>query len=128
MVMKFIIIGNGVAGTTAASILSQGNSEVSVLLFSESRYPYYYRPRLPMMLGDEQITNEDVFAYDHDWYDQKGIELHLEESVEELITSSRKIITSKGEYVYDSLLLATGALCFVPPAPSGVAPLPQPCH
>ncbi|MFX1511249.1 MAG: NAD(P)/FAD-dependent oxidoreductase [Promethearchaeota archaeon] len=114
--MRYIIIGNGVAGVTAAQHLAENVSDEDIIQqFTDEGFPYYWKPQLPSFLGNDKITEKDVLAYSLDWYKSKKIDLHLNERVERLNLEEKLVITPSGEYDFDRLLLATGADCFVPP-------------
>ena len=44
--MKYIIIGNGVAGTTAAINIRKIDNEGEITILSDEAYPFYSRIRL----------------------------------------------------------------------------------
>ena len=112
---KIIIIGNGVAGATAAEVIRKKNKDVSISVYSDEPYPFYSRIKLPHFLGDE-IKQEDIYIYNADWYKGNGIEFYPGTKIKKIEPDSKYIITEKEEKVeYDKLLLATGSTNFVPP-------------
>ncbi|PWI46721.1 hypothetical protein CEE45_15315 [Candidatus Heimdallarchaeota archaeon B3_Heim] len=116
--MNFIIIGNGVAGITAARLLIQHVPPGSnVLQFTSEPYGYYARPKLPQFLGDNKQTPESMMIYAKDWYSKSNIQLHTNEKIHTIKRKEKKVVSDKGEYEYDKLLLALGASCACPPIP-----------
>ena len=112
---KVIIIGNGVAGATAAEVIRKKNKDVSISVYSDEPYSFYSRIKLPHFLGDE-IKQEDTYIYNADWYKEKGIEFYPGTKIKKIEPDKKYIITEKEEKVeYDKLLLATGSTNFVPP-------------
>ncbi len=112
---KIIIIGNGVAGATAAEVIRKKNKDVSISAYSDELYPFYSRIKLPHFLGDE-IKQEDTYIYNSDWYKGNGIEFYPGRKIKKIETDKKFIITEKEEKAeYDKLLLATGSTNFVPP-------------
>ena len=112
---KIIIIGNGVAGATAAEVIRKKNKDVSISVYSDEPYPFYSRIKLPHFLGDE-IKQEDTYIYNADWYKGNGIEFYPGTKIKKIEPDRKYIITEKEEKVeYDKLLLATGSTNFVPP-------------
>ncbi len=112
---KIIIIGNGVAGATAAEVIRKKNKDISISIYSDEPYPFYSRIKLPHFLGDE-IKQEDTYIYNADWYKGNGIEFYPGTKIKKIEPDKKFIITEKEEKAeYDKLLLATGSTNFVPP-------------
>ena len=118
--MTIVIIGNGVAGVTAARYLSEAGAEVEV--YTQEAYHYYPRPRLQKFLAGE-IELHELPLYPPAWYEKRGIAVHLGVEVVELDPRAKRIALaactergrSNGRQVpYDRLLLATGSRPFVP--------------
>ncbi len=78
--MRLLIVGNGVAGVTTAATAVKANPDVQVEIYSEEPYLYYPRPKLWEFLSGE-LSLEDIYFYPQNWYDQRGIKLHLGVSV-----------------------------------------------
>ncbi len=111
--MRFVIVGAGVAGITAAMDLARRKLG-EVIIYSDEEYPYYYRPRLTEFLAGN-LTMSQLLRRPLSWYQDHGIDLRLGKPVT-AIDPAQKTITVDGEsVVYDKLLLAMGCLPFVPP-------------
>ena len=50
---KYLVIGNGVAGTTAAEQIRKHDGEGEITLVTAEDVPFYFRVRLPDYLGGE---------------------------------------------------------------------------
>jgi nitrite reductase (NADH) large subunit len=112
--MRHVIIGNGVAGVTAAIELSRRHAG-EIEIYTAARYPYYFRPRLPYFLAGE-ISQEDLYVHPPSWYEKRAIKMHLAASVVSLMPDRKHITLADGtEVPYDRLLLATGGVSFIPP-------------
>ena len=116
--MRYIILGNGIAGTTVARILDQKSNKDDVILqFSDEPWGYYPRPKLPHFLEDSKITPDDLIIYNKDWYKTSKIDMHLDEKIQKINAKTKEVFSDKGVYQYDRLLLALGAHCACPPIP-----------
>jgi NAD(P)H-nitrite reductase large subunit len=105
---RYVIIGNGVAGTTAADTLRKNDPNCSIHLFTNEPYPLYNRVSLPRFLQGV-ITEQKVMIRDFAWHEQRNIRLITETMLAEVNTEERVVVTDKGEvYLYDALLVATG--------------------
>lgn len=115
--MKYVIIGNGVAGTTGAATIRKFDPEGNITVITDETYPYYSRIRLIDFLAGE-IDEKGLVIRKPAWYEENRITLLLSTAVTG-INSDRKTlaISSGGDITYDRLLLATGGVSFVPPIP-----------
>jgi len=115
--MEYIIIGNGVAGVSAAQVLSsKKSSESTITQFTDESIPgYYNRPKIPSFIANNDLRIEDVIAYNMDWYTRKNIDLHINEKIEKINIEKNSIDSNKNSYSFDRLLIATGANCRCPP-------------
>ena len=113
--MRYHIIGNGIAGVTAAQAIVQADSAAEVEIFGAEPYPYYYRPRLWEFIAG-QTEQETLFFRPKAWYEERGIHLHLGVRVTGLNPQAHSLTLADGSSVkYDRLLLATGCRPFTPP-------------
>jgi NAD(P)H-nitrite reductase large subunit len=105
---RYVIIGNGVAGTTAAEILRKNDPNCSIHLLTNEPYPLYNRVSLPRFLQGV-IVEQKVMIRDFAWHEQRNITLITETVVTSVNTDERVIVTDKGEHFpYDALLIASG--------------------
>lgn len=118
---RYVIVGNGVAGTTAAEHLRKHDPAASIHLFTDEPYPLYNRVALPRFLRG--TTSEDkVMIRDREWHARHRIELHLETRVERVDVREKVVRTAAGdEYPYDRVLVATGGRPNAIPAEGGDA-------
>jgi NAD(P)H-nitrite reductase large subunit len=105
---RYVIIGNGVAGTTAAETLRKNDPNCSIHLLTNEPYPLYNRVSLPRFLQGV-IVEQKVMIRDFAWHEQRNIQLVTETFVTEVHTDERVIVTDTGlRLPYDALLVATG--------------------
>jgi nitrite reductase (NADH) large subunit len=112
---RYLIIGNGVAGARAAVKIREADPKGEIHIFTEEAYPFYYRVRFPEFVAEE-LTIQNLTIHTKEWYQSKGISIHLEEPITEVNARKKEVTGQKGKtYGYDSLLMATGGSAFIPP-------------
>ena len=105
---RYVIIGNGVAGTNAADILRKNDPNCSIQLITNEPYPLYNRVSLPRFLQGV-IVEQKVMIRDFAWYEQRNIQLLTETLVTSVNTDERIVVIDKGQHLpYDALLIASG--------------------
>ena len=105
---QYVIIGNGVAGTTAAETLRKADANCRIVIIDDEPYPLYNRIALPRVL---KLTTapERTIIKQIAWHAQNNIELLLETTVTHVDTE-RKVVTTDArmDFHYDKLLIASG--------------------
>ncbi len=105
---RYVIIGNGVAGTTAAETLRKNDPHCSIHILTNEPYPLYNRVSLPRFLQGV-IVEQKVMIRDFAWHEQRNITLVTETLVTDVNTEEQVVVTDDGKtYPYDALLVATG--------------------
>lgn len=105
---RYVIIGNGVAGTTAAETLRKNDPNCSIHLITNEPYPLYNRVSLPRFLQGV-IVEQKVMIRDFAWHEQRNIQLLTETMVTSVHTDERVVVTDKNQRLpYDALLIASG--------------------
>lgn len=105
---RYVIIGNGIAGTTAADTLRKNDPACSIHLLTNEPYPLYNRVSLPRFLQGA-IVEQKVMIRDFAWHEQRNIQLVTETLVTGIDTDGCVVVTSDGRtFPYDALLIATG--------------------
>lgn len=105
---RYVIIGNGVAGTTAAENLRKNDPNCSIHLLTNELYPLYNRVSLPRFLQGV-IVEQKVMIRDFAWHEQRNIKLLTETLVTDVNTDEKVVVTDKGHRLpYDALLVASG--------------------
>ncbi|MBI5369882.1 NAD(P)/FAD-dependent oxidoreductase [Candidatus Uhrbacteria bacterium] len=106
--MRYLIIGGGIAGTTAVEELRKLDSSDEITLVSEEQHALYSRVLLPHYLKGK-IPRERVFLKKESWYEEQKIEWVRGISVVKLDPKNTFVELSDGrELPYDKLLIATG--------------------
>lgn len=115
--MKYLIIGNGISGITAATNIRKIDKQGEITIVSDEAYPFYSRIRLIDLVAEETDEN-GLIVYKNAWYEKNNIKLLLNTTVSNIDREKKEIITSTYNPIkYDKLLLATGSKPFIPPIP-----------
>ena len=132
--MEYIIIGNGVAGQTAAEALRKEDPTTVITLIGKEPFGYYSRIFLPQYITrTKSLTN--LILRDKAWYAQQNIRFLPGVTVTRIDRSTHTVYTAStnsasppsslvNSYHYDKLLIATGSnarkLPFSNPSVKGV--------
>jgi nitrite reductase (NADH) large subunit len=112
---NYIIIGNGVAGTTAAENIRKIDKRGDIRIITDEDIVFYYRIRLNEYISGD-ITEQDLLAKKQGWYKETGIELILKTSITTGDPLKKIVISEDNKKIpYDKLLIATGSRSFIPP-------------
>ncbi len=105
---SFVIIGNGIAGVTAAETLRAENPDAEVTIIANDTTPVYYRPALKDYLAG-RVSEERVWARPNNFYQQQRIGC-IAASVAGIDVSHHRVLLQDGSSIaYGRLLLASGA-------------------
>jgi len=119
---EYVVVGTGVAGTSAAAAVREHDEQASITLLGEEEMPLYSRIMLPRYIGGE-IQREGLQIRRPEWYLEQKINLVTGVRAESLDAGEKHLSLSDGSVLgYERLLLATGARCFVPPVEGAELP------
>jgi NAD(P)H-nitrite reductase large subunit len=105
---KYVIIGNGIAGTTCAQTLRKNDPACRIWLLTNEPYPLYNRVSLPRFLQGV-LAEQKVMIRDRAWHEQQDISLMTETIATRVDTDERVVyLDHGGPLPYDALLVATG--------------------
>jgi nitrite reductase (NADH) large subunit len=112
---SYLIIGNGVAGTTAAENIRKQDNEGEITIFSDEALPFYYRLRLNELIsGDTSETQ--LVAKKESWYEDQNMSLKLKTRIVDVKLNEKTAVTEDNQkFTFDRLLVATGSHSFIPP-------------
>ncbi|HNW94645.1 MAG TPA: FAD-dependent oxidoreductase [Anaerolineaceae bacterium] len=114
---RYLIIGAGIAGVSAADAIHQAEAEAKVVLLSDETELPYFRMNLTRYLAGE-LDDSKLDLHSRAWYLENHIELHLNSKVVDIDPHAQRVFCADGRsYDYDTLILTTGASPFVPPFP-----------
>ncbi|MGH2498887.1 MAG: NAD(P)/FAD-dependent oxidoreductase [Candidatus Limnocylindria bacterium] len=105
---RFVIIGNGAAGTYCAEQLRKDDAACEILMIDDEPYTLYNRVSLPRYLRGV-LLEQRVYVRDQEWHDKNRIDLRLETTVTRVDFAGKTVTMEPGgEVPYDRLLIATG--------------------
>ncbi len=97
-------------------LTAKASTAFNIVVFGEESRRAYDRVHLSEYFNGKSA--EDLSMSSQEWYQEKGVTLHLGETVQEINTSEKVIHTLNGVVQpYDYLVLATGSSAFVPNIP-----------
>jgi nitrite reductase (NADH) large subunit len=112
---KYLILGSGVAGTTAAENIRRNDATGEITIVTDEDLPFYYRVRLPDHLGG-LVAESELLAKKQAWYAEKKISLQLSTKITGADPDAQQVVAADGMSLpYDRLLLANGSHPFIPP-------------
>jgi NAD(P)H-nitrite reductase large subunit len=107
-VKKYVIIGNGIAGTTCAQELRKNDASCDIWLITNEPHTLYNRVSLPRYLQG-LLPEPKVFMRDRAWHEEQRITLLTETLATRVDTEGKVVYLDKGGPLpYDALLVATG--------------------
>ncbi len=114
--MRLIIIGNGIAGLSAAEAFRKVDTESEIILLSQEPYLTYQRIKLSHVLGEASFTDTSLLVKPESWYASQKIEVRLSTEVIGIDYNAKQVtLKDSSSLDYDKLLLATGGHAFMPP-------------
>lgn len=116
---KFVIIGGGPAAKSAAEAIRERNMTAMITIVSQEAYLPYNRPMLTKGIIEEYGYN-GLAIEGEEWYTKNNIFFMANTEVVKIDTDAKMVKVklqdgSSGGVVYDKLIYALGAYCFVPP-------------
>ena len=108
--VDFLLVGGGLASTTAAETLRAGGAEGSIAILSAEDTLPYHRPPLSKDLLLKGPEKANILIHDEAYYRKHDIAVHLGARVARVDSASRTIETEQGaQFRFGKLLIATGA-------------------
>lgn len=114
MVERIVIIGNGIAGNSAAQAIRRSDQKVDLTLISDERYPLYSPCAFHKFLSGE-MEQQRLFLKKFENYSREGIKTIFGQKVSEIDLRKREVSLPEKRIPFDALILATGAKALIPP-------------
>ena len=107
--LRHVIIGNGVAGISAAEAIRNLDPRSSITIIAKETFPPYSRPMISLLLEGSVHPGQLPIRPDSH-YQRLGLEMIAGQEVRHLDLDAKTVRTRQGlEISYDRLLIATGA-------------------
>ncbi|CAM4280777.1 nitrite reductase large subunit NirB [Saccharibacillus endophyticus] len=114
---KLVVIGNGMAGINTLEQILKLTDRFDITVFGSEPHPNYNRIMLSYVLEGSK-TIDDIVINDWNWYKENGIALHTGQTVTNIDTANKTVVTDGGMTAsYDKLLIATGSNSLMLPIP-----------
>jgi NADPH-dependent 2,4-dienoyl-CoA reductase/sulfur reductase-like enzyme/pSer/pThr/pTyr-binding forkhead associated (FHA) protein len=105
---SYLIIGNGIAGVTAAEILRAEDAAADITVVADAPFPVYYRPALKDYLAG-RVREDKLWARPNSFYETQRIRF-IAERVVGIQAGQHSVRLQNGQHLeYSRLLLANGA-------------------
>jgi NAD(P)H-nitrite reductase large subunit len=107
--MKHVIIGNGIAGVTAAEAIRSQDETAHIIMIGDETFPPYSRPMISHVLDGSQ-PHEKLPIRSKDFYADLNIEALLGKRATGIDVENKQVARGSGKPVgFDRLLIAAGA-------------------
>ncbi|MFB6169221.1 MAG: NAD(P)/FAD-dependent oxidoreductase [Haloferacaceae archaeon] len=108
MSQSYVVVGDGIAGSSAAETLRERDPDADVTVLTEEGEALYNRI-LIKEYAKGKLPEAPISIHDESWYEDHDVDLRLNTVVTDLRPDDHEIDTHDGETLsYDKLLLATG--------------------
>jgi len=108
--VKYLLIGGGLASSSAAEAIRERDSEGAILLVGQEVNRPYHRPPLSKEYLRRQKPRSELAAMDPRWFERNHIDLRTGRRVAGLDTARMSATLDNGaEISFDRVLIATGA-------------------
>ncbi len=121
MPREYVIIGDGIAGATAADEIRERDPEGEITIITDEPVPLYNRVATKDLAKGDR-TAEQIMMHDLDWYTKRDINLRTNTRVTEVRDDEKRVVCHDGSrYSFDKLLIASGGTPRRLPVPNGDA-------
>jgi len=114
-IRSVVIVGNGIAGVTAADYVRRRHPSCEIHLVSKERHQLYNRMAITRLIYGRSAMG-GLYLQPDSWYDERRITSWLNTQAVRVDRAGRVVVLATGEALpYDRLILATGSASLVPP-------------
>lgn len=114
-IRSVVVLGNGIAGVTAAENLRKGHPDCEIHLVAREAHPLYNRMGIAKLVYTRGAM-EGLYLQPSAWYAERRITSWLNTRALRIDRAAKVVELATGESIpYDRLVLATGSSGLVPP-------------
>ncbi len=130
--MRYVIIGANAAGLSAAMRIHKLDKKAVITVLDKGNIVSFGACGIPYYIADEFSNSEQMTARELNDFVKLGIDIRLFHEVISIDTQKKQIETfsqgSRGNIVFDRLLIASGARPFIPNIPGVDSPRVRTMH
>jgi NADPH-dependent 2,4-dienoyl-CoA reductase/sulfur reductase-like enzyme/ferredoxin len=110
-----VVLGNGIAGVTAADFVRRGHPECEIHLVGSEPHVLYNRMGISRLVYGRSAM-QGLYLLPEQWYDDHQVIAWLNTVARRIDVESRRVFLATGETLpYDRLILAMGSSSTLPP-------------
>jgi len=114
-IQRVVIIGNGIAGITAADHVRRNHPDCAIDVISREAHHLYNRMAITRLIYGRSAM-EGLYLQPEKWYEEKKISVWLNTRALAIDTAARKVRLGTNEDIeYDRLIITAGSRSMVPP-------------
>jgi NADH oxidase (H2O2-forming) len=114
---RVVIIGAGASGLPIASQIRKETKDIDITVITQGKHVAYSPCALPFVLHGVIDDFDSCIMKTPDDYANVGINIMTETDVTSIDVEGKRLETSRGEVLFDILVIATGSFPFIPPIP-----------
>ena len=113
-IASVVVIGNGIAGVTAADFVRRGHPDCEIHLVGKESHVLYNRMGISRLVYGRSAM-QGLFLLAEQWYEEHGITAWLNTVATRVDLRSKRVFLGTGDVLsYDRLILAMGSSSSVP--------------